>query len=441
MASQSAAANSLHRLFRVWLDVERDELAGLLLSFASAFTMFTAYAMLRPVRDAMGVTSGVRSLPLLFWATFVVTLLIQPLYGWVLTRWSRAVALPACYVLIATTLVAFNVWFYVQSDHTWIARAYFVWVSVFNLFVIAMLWSVMADVFTRAQAGRLFGFIAGGLSLGGLAGPALAATLAKPLGTVNLLLVAAALLLLSAYFVRRTIRWHVAQPLRSKEPAGERPLEAGVWDAFKQVTRSPFLLLICMFVLLLTFVSTILYVEQQRLVGEAIKGRDAQTTFFATLDFWVQAGSLLLQFFLFPRLLKWLGFTRMLVLVPLLMMLAFAATALAPVLTVVAAAMVMRRIGEYGITRPCRDMLFTVVSPGEKYMAKSLIDTFVYRGGDAISASIHAGVVGLAASTAFAAATPGALGVAIAGAWVFVALVLARRFNAHREEHQSTRNP
>jgi AAA family ATP:ADP antiporter len=249
----------------------------------------------------------------------------------------------------------------------------------------------MADVFSREQAGRLFGFIAAGLSLGGLFGPFLGGRLAEPIGTINLLLVSAALLAVGLVFMTRVLAWHRAHG-EGTVPAQERDARLGgsPYAAFSQVLRSPYLAAIAVFVLLLTAVSTFLYLEQQALVAEHFTDRDARTKFFNTLDFWVQAASLVVQLFLFGRLFRWLGFRALIVLVPVLMMLGFATLALVPTFAVLIGVMVVRRVGEYSIARPSRDTLYTVVTREEKYKAKSLIDTFVYRGGDAVSASFHA---------------------------------------------------
>jgi ATP:ADP antiporter, AAA family len=427
---QQPFASTVSRLLAPLVQLRSGELRVLLMSFACAALMFTAYSMLRPVRDAMGVTSGVRSLPVLFWATFAVTLILQPVYGWLLTRFERSISLPVTYVVIALSLVAFNVWYHLGANPVWLARTYYVWVSVFVLFLTAIFWSLMADVFSREQAARLFAFIAGGLSVGGLLGPAIAASLAKPLGAVNLLLIAATMMLCSAWVMRLIVRSPQSKPNRTDaREATDAALHVSKFDAFRQVAKSPYLVAISVFVVFLTFVSTIIYIELQRVVGATISGRDAQTQFFATVDFWVQAGSLTCQFLLFPRLLRWFGFTAMLAAVPLMMAVGFGVFAAAPVLAAIVGTSIVRRIGEYGITRPSRDMLFTVVPKQEKYMAKSLIDTFIYRGGDAVSASIHAGFIALTASTALASAGAGLLGVAIALIWLVVAVWLARQFN------------
>jgi AAA family ATP:ADP antiporter len=404
------------------------ELAGALAAFATAFAMFSAYGILRPIRETMGITSGVQTLPALFWGTFAVMLLAQPVYGWLTSRFRRTQFLPWVYLFFVANILGFYLWFNAQDDHTWIARVYFVWVSVFVLFVVAVFWSLMADVFTREQAGRMFGFIAAGLSTGGLFGPFLGARLAEPIGTINLLLVSAALLAASLAGLLLVLRWHrrhgenVAAGEDRDARLGGSPLAA-----FRQVARSPYLALIALFVFLLTWVSTFLYLEQQAMVAEVFTDRDARTAFFNRLDFWVQAGSLAMQLFLFGRLYRWLGFRALIVSVPLLMTLGFAALALFPGFGVLVAVMVVRRIGEYSIARPSRDTLYTSVSREERYKAKSLIDTFVYRLGDATSASVHALV-----KATFGLGLSGIAwcGAGLAVLWALVAFVLGTRHQA-----------
>jgi AAA family ATP:ADP antiporter len=405
------------------------ELPGLLASFACVFAMFSSYSILRPIRETMGLTSGVETLPALFWGTFIAMLALQPVYGWLTSRFRRTTFLPWVYLFFILNILGFYAWFVAQEDHTWIARAYFVWVSVFNLFVVAVFWSLMADVFTREQAGRLFGFIAAGLSLGGLFGPFLGKQLAQPIGTINLLLVSAVLLAVGLACMMWVLAWHRRQ-LAVEDPAArvadiaadpDASLGGGALAAFAQVARSPYLALIALFVLLLTWVSTFLYLEQQALVAATFADRDARTEFFNTIDFWVQAASLTVQLFLFGRLYRWLGFRALIALVPVAMSFGFAALALFPTFAVLIGVMIVRRVGEYSIARPARDTLYTVVEREEKYKAKSLIDTFVYRGGDATAASVHA----LVKST-FGLGLPGIawIGAGLAAAWALVALRL-----------------
>lgn len=420
---------SLRARFAAAITAQPHELGGVLAAFACVFAMFSSYSILRPIRETMGLTSGVETLPALFWGTFVAMLALQPVYGWLTSRFRRTVFLPWVYLFFILNIVGFYAWFVAQADHTWIARVYFVWVSVFNLFVVAVFWSLMADVFTREQAGRLFGFIAAGLSLGGLFGPFLGKLLVQRVGTINLLLVSAVLLAIGLGFMLRVLAWHRHHGVTQAAPAeaGETRhdpdanLGGSALAAFRQVASSPYLALIALFVLLLTWASTFLYLEQQALVAVTFTDRDSRTEFFNTLDFWVQAASLTVQVFLFGRLYRWLGFRALIVLVPVAMMFGFATLALVPTFAVLVGVMVVRRVGEYAIARPSRDTLYTVVTREEKYKAKSLIDTFVYRGGDATSASLHA----LLKST-FGLGLSGIawVGAGIAAAWALVALRL-----------------
>ena len=420
----------LHGLLRRLVVLQPGEAPALLASFATLLCTFSSYTILRPVRDALGITSGLEKIPYLFWGVFVAMLLLQPVYGWLTSRFPRSVFLPWVYGFFAANLLAFYVWFRLQQDHTWIARTYFVWVSVFNLFVVAAFWSLMADVFKREQAGRLFGFIWAGASTGGLIGPLIAHYLAVPIGAINLLPISAGLLLVSLIFMTQVIRWQRRQGVIAAAGAApaersENALGGGVFAAFSQVVRSPYLLGIAAFVLLMTWVSTFLYLEQQAFVAKAFASADERTRFFSGIDFWVQAASLLMQLLLFGRLFKWVGLRVILASVPVIMTAGYALFALAPRFLVLVVVYAVRRVGDYALTRPCRDALFTVVSREEKYKAKSLIDTFAYRGGDALSGSLYKGLTGGLGATA---AEIGWLGAGISAAWTVLALALGRAF-------------
>jgi len=419
----------MNQFLRRLVVLEPGEAPALLASFATLLCTFSSYTILRPVRDALGITSGLETIPYLFWGVFVAMLLLQPVYGWLTSRFPRSVFLPWVYVFFALNLLLFWLWFRVQQDHTWIARTYYVWVSVFNLFVVAAFWSLMADVFTREQAGRLFGFIWAGASTGGVIGPFIDKKLALPLGAVNLLPLSAALLLLALVFMAQVIRWQRRQGARSSgaPAAPERAIGGGTFAAFAQVARSPYLLGIALFVLLMTWVSTFLYLEQQAFVAKVFANANERTRFFATIDLYVQLASLAMQFLLFSRLYRWFGMRALLAAVPLLMTAGYALFALVPTFMVLVVVYAVRRVADYAITRPCRDSLFTVVTREEKYQAKSLIDTFAYRGGDALSGSLYkAFTAGLGAGPA----AVGWLGALIAALWTALALALGRGFQA-----------
>jgi ATP:ADP antiporter, AAA family len=435
----AAKRPAVNQLLRRLVVLQPGEAPALLASFATLLCVFSSYTILRPVRDAMGITSGLEKIPYLFWGVFLVMLALQPVYGWLTSRFPRTVFLPWVYGFFAANLVAFYVWFRLESDHTWIARTYFVWVSVFNLFVVATFWSLMADVFTREQAGRLFGFIWAGASTGGLIGPLIDRELAVPLGAVNLLPISAALLLVSLVFMAQVVRWQrrdgAAQlqggtavradghPDEGADGGAGRALGGGMFAAFSQVVRSPYLLGIALFVLLMTWVSTFLYLEQQAFVAKVFATADTRARFFAGIDFWVQAASLVMQILIFGRLFKWVGLKAMLMSVPLIMTAGYALFALAPGFMLLVLVYAVRRVGDYALTRPCRDALFTVVSREEKYKAKSLIDTFVYRGGDATSGSLYKALTGGWGASPSAI---GWLGAVISALWAVLAYALGR---------------
>jgi ATP:ADP antiporter, AAA family len=421
------------RLLRRLVVLQEGEEPALLAAFLTLLCMFSSYTILRPIRETMGITSGVENLPYLFNAVFVVMLLLQPLYGWLTAHYRRSVFLPWVYVFFAANLLGFYAWFHFSGDHTWIARCYFVWVSVFNLFVVAAFWSLMADVFTREQAGRLFGFVWAAASIGGLIGPTIDRVLVPRLGTINLLPVSAALLLLSLLFMTLLIRWQHgrsrAEPRRA--PHEDQALGGGMFAAFTQTLRSPYLLGIALFVVLMSSASTFLYLQQQGFVARVFTSTDQRTQFFSSVDQWVQGGSLLLQLLLFGRLFKWVGLRVLLAGVPLLMTCGYVVYALLPGFMVVVVVYAVRRVLDYGITRPCRDTLFTVVSRAEKYKAKSFIDTFVYRGGDALNSALYKELTGWGAGHA----AIGWLGALLAALWTVLALGLGRAQERLHQRH------
>lgn len=427
MNSDTPQSRWRHWLRRI-VSIEEHEVGAAVAGFAYIFCAFTAYMILRPVRETMGITSGVSNLPSLFWGTLAATLVTQPVFGWLTSRYPRTVFLPWVYGFFALNLAGFYLWFYFQSDHTWIARAFFVWLTVFALFVPSVFWSLMADIFRPEQAKRLYGFLAAGTSAGGVLGPIIAATLAPVVGTINLLLFSIVFLVASIFCIRYLTMWH-ARAVAANEaavPGGVRevnqPLGGSLWAGFSLVAKSPYLLSISAFVLLLTWVSTFLYLQQADLVAKALPDRDAQTQLFGWVDFIVQSLALLIQLFALSRFTKWMHISTVIMLAPILMVFGYSALALFPVLPVLLVVMVVRRVGEYALVRPCREMLFTSVDRETKYKAKNFIDTAVYRTGDATSGSAHALLSWLGVATSGIAWT----GAAVAAVWAVLAYRLGR---------------
>ncbi|MBP6115056.1 MAG: MFS transporter [Neisseriaceae bacterium] len=398
-----------------WCKIEAAEARGVLLGFLVLFSLFTAYFMLRPVRETMGVVGGVSQLQWLFTATFVTTLLILPVVGWVMAHGRRRYLGHYVLVFFASNMVGFAVAFMYWAESVWLARIFFVWLSVFNLTAISLVWSVLADVFSTAQSKRAFALMAAGASLGGLFGPALAAMLVQPFGHFGLMVLAGLWLLLAVAFLEGLQRWREGLAKRAPLPQAEdrqRALGGGALAGVRLLWRSPLLLGIAVFVMLLASVNTFLYFEQARWVAAYFDDRLAQTQFFALIDMVVQGLSLLIQCFLTARIAAFFGLRALLLSVPILMVLGFVLLAVAPVFMVFVVVMVARRVGEYALVRPGREMLFTLVPVEAKYKAKNAIDTAVYRGADAVSGWLKS-----AADALFGSALAPVVGAFLALAW------------------------
>lgn len=383
-----SAPSYLHRL-SLALNARDGELRPALCGFLLFLCLFTGYFMLRPIRESMGIAAGVENLQWLFTATFLVMLAAVPLFAWLSSRVPRLRLIDWVYGFFGFNLLMFVELFQFQPDSVLVARVFYVWISVYNLFVVSVAWSLMADVFDSEQAKRLFAFIAAGASVGGLLGPTLSALLIGPLGASGLMLLAALLLGATLVLKRALMRWRetggAGRPGAAPTQSPRQPLHGNPFSGLTAVLKSPYLLGIAGFVVLLATVSTFLYFEQARLVAEHYPDRQAQVRIFGTIDIIVQAGALLSQLFITGRIAPKLGVRALLAVVPLLMCIGFLGLALAPGFALLAAVMIVRRIGEYAFVRPGREMLFAPLDAESKYTAKNFIDTVVYRAGDAMS--------------------------------------------------------
>jgi len=408
---------------------ESFEVPAVIGGFALFFLLFASYFMLRPVRETFGVAGGVDNLQWLFTGTFVATLVVVPLYGWAASRMTRRRLLPILYGFSALVMGGFAASLAIHPEDVWVGRAFFIWISVFNLFVISLAWSLMVDLFDRDQGHRLFGQMAAGASLGGLAGPLLSGLLVAPLGEAGLLALSTLLFLGTLPCAFFLMRWR--DRLGSKVGAGSkdtaRRIGGSIWAGITGILRSPFLLGVAAFVLFLTTANTFLYFEQARIVALTFPDRTAQTQVFATIDTIVQTATVLIQIFFTGRLARKLGVTALLTAVPVLMMIGFGILAFSATFAVLVGVMLVRRIGEYALVRPGREMLFTDVDVETKYKAKNAIDTFVYRGGDAVSGWVYTGIVAIASTGAVAVA-----GVVIAGLWAGIGAFIGRKHDTSR---------
>ncbi|MCK5360713.1 MAG: MFS transporter [Gammaproteobacteria bacterium] len=376
------------------VDIEAGEVRAMLLAFSYFFSLLCSYYILRPMRDEMGIAGGVENLQWLFTGTFLAMLAMVPLFGWLTSCYKRSTFLPVVYVFFIISLLLFYLLFNSDLTVVWVARAFFIWVSVFNLFVVSVFWSFMADIFTNRQAQRLFGFIAAGGTAGAIFGPALTTILVKPLGAENLLLLSAFFLGWAILCISQLNRWRRLQEdiADDYDKASEKPLGGSFLSGIRLVLQSPYLLGIALLMLLFTTLATFLYFQQAQIIGDSFTDPDQRTAVFAAMDFAVNLLTLLIQLFLTGRLVRWLGVPWTLAMVPMLLCLGFVALAFSPVLAVLVVVQVIRRAGNYAIMRPSREMLYVVLGREEKYKAKNFIDTAVYRGGDAVSAWVYTGL-------------------------------------------------
>jgi ATP:ADP antiporter, AAA family len=431
---QEHAHSSLHSWATRLVDVRPNELSSLIWSFLYFFSLLCSYYILRPIRDEMGIAGGVENLQWLFTGTFFMMLAAVPLFGWIASRYPRKRFIPCVYYFFIANLLLFFFLFKTDLTHAHVARAFFIWVSVYNLFVVSVFWSVMADIYSDSQAKRLFGFIAAGGTTGAIVGPALTGNLVLFLGPTNLLPISAILLLVSVVCLRRLIPRkqeststvpgsYPETQTNEAEGSDERPMGGSMVAAFRLVLSSPYLMAICLLVVLFTTLATFLYFQQAQIVRDSFDEPSHRTAVFAARDFAVNILTVTIQVLLTGRIVKIIGLSWSLALIPVFVGLGFLVLGLAPLIIVVVIVEVVRRAGNYAITGPSREMLFTVLNKEEKYKAKNFIDTAIYRGGDAVSAWVYAGLSGLGLSLSAIAF----VAVPLSGIWATVAYILGNK--------------
>ncbi|MGQ0537339.1 MAG: NTP/NDP exchange transporter [Gemmatimonadaceae bacterium] len=435
MSSGTAQQTSIARALQHVVDVRHDEVRAMLWSCAYFFFVLSSYYVIRPLREEMGVAGGVRNIPWLFTGTLTAMLLVHPPFAALVVRFPRRRFVAIANRFFLANLLAFFVLLRLlpEGSSIWVGRAFFVWTSVFNLFVVSVFWSVLADVFSTPQGKRLFGFIGVGGTLGGITGSAVAAAFASGVGPVNLVPVSMLLLELSTVAMRRVTRHAAPRAADSaggagagSDAEGERIIGGATFSGVVHVLRSPYLLGMCLYMLLFTFGSTVLYIQQAAIAERTYADPGARTAFFARIDLAVNTLTLLTQAFLTGRIVKALGVPLTLTLLPALSAAGFIALGAMPFIAVLVILQVLRRAGEFAVARPTREVLYIVLPREDKYKAKNLIDTFVYRAGDQIGAWSTAGLAALGmtlAGIAFAAAP-------LAVAWLAIGFWLGRRQEA-----------
>jgi AAA family ATP:ADP antiporter len=398
------------------------ELRALVWSFGYFFCLLAGYYVLRPLRDEMGVAGGVRNLQWMFTATFVTMLAAVPLYGAVVARLPRRRFVPIVYHFLAANILLFWLLLTLDVERAIVARVFFVWISVFTLFAVSVFWSFMADLFSAEQGKRLFGFIAAGGTAGALAGPALTVWLSVPLGPANLLLVAA-LLLEAAILCARRLEPAAARPGgETAVPVAPAGLGGGWLSGIVMVLRSPYLAGIALWVACLSVAGTFVYFQQANIVAAASDDPAVRTRIFATIDLAAGVLTLVVQCFATGRLMERFGVGAAAGFLPLVFAAGFLALGVSPALAVVIAFQAIQRTANFAISNPAREVLFTVLAREEKYKAKNVIDTVVFRGSDAVGGWLFAALraMGLELSAISLASIPAA------AAWLALSLALGR---------------
>jgi AAA family ATP:ADP antiporter len=423
-----APGGTAARLLRRVIDVRPEEIPVLAWCWLYIFAIFLSYYVMRPIRDQMGVAGGVNNLQWLFTGTLILMLLVNLPFAWLVKKLPRSRFIPITYRFFALNIVAFAVALHFASaaQAVWIGRAFFIWVSVYNLFVVSVFWQMNVDLFSSEQGKRLFGCIAAGATAGAMIGSALTATLAEYVSPIVLLFGAAVLLEVAVFCVGRLSRLSPTlhhRPVSPGDQPDEQPIGGGVIGGIAHALKSPYLINVSLFMLLYSVTSTLLYFQQASIVSHSIPGRGAQIAFFARVDLMVDILTLGCQLFLTGRVLLACGVAVTLAMLPLLSVIGFGALALFPTVAAVVGFQVLRRAGNFAITRPTREVLFTVVSREDRFKAKSFIDTVVYRLGDQVGAwsSALIGALGLGTSVAALVAIP------ISCIWLGNSLWLGRR--------------
>jgi ATP:ADP antiporter, AAA family len=424
MASNgSKASGLLGTLLGKAARIEPKEVTAVVTAFLLFFCVLGGYFAVRPVRETVGTILGEDRVADLYGWTWVASLAIVPIYGALCARFRRSAFLPWIYALVAVSLVVVS--FALGSTESPIAvgQFFYVWISVLNLFIVSVFWSFLLELFDAEQTKRLFGVIAAGGTTGALVGPLITDLTVESIGNSGVLLVGAGFFFVAIVCQRALLRLAPTFAGASGIKGDERPMGGNPFAGFSLVLKSPYLLGIMLFVILLASVNTLLYFEQLRLVKETFPDEESRTQVFARLDYIVQGLTVLFQLLVTGRMASRLGVTALLTIVPLLMVAGFMGLAATGTFAVLAVVFVLRRVGEYAFIRPGREMLFSRVDTETKYKAKNLIDVPVYRGGDFLAAQVQTALK--AGGMSFAGVA--LLGAALAAAWAANGWWLGRR--------------
>lgn len=417
-------------------------------SFLYFFCLLSGYYVLRPVREAMAASSDVEAvfppaliaffadrgvalheftLQFIFTAVFLIMLLLQPVYGWLVSRFPRRVFLPVIYGFFIVTLLLFYVMF--DSGVAGRGLAFILWITVFNLFAVAVFWSFMSDIYTNAEARRYYGYIGAAGTIGAFLGPVLTRTLVERVGIPNMMLVSAALFSVCVVCILRLRRHAVAREAERKQASGEVPMGGEVLAGLKLVMKEPLLRWMALMVVLGVGVGTLLYNEQNRIARTLFSTAEERAAFFATLDLAVNSLTLIVQLFITRALMSRFGIAPALLIPGAAIILGFSILSASPLPVIVAIVQVVTRAGEFSLAKPARETIYTRVGREWRYKAGAAIDTVIYRGGDLTFVWVHKFLAGFGSNVVFGA------GLLIASAMTFSAWRLLREEAKLPSEH------
>jgi len=422
---QKSSNNPIHKLLKIVSNVEGHEIKAVVGSFLFVIVLMSAYYILRPVRDAMASDWTDAEVSWLWTLNFFISTAVVALYGVLVSRFRLRLLVPSIYALFALTFLSFYALASTMADRTLVDKSFYVWVSVFSLFHISVFWSFMSDLFSKEQAGRLFGIIAAGASVGGLIGPSIPSFFSASLGTDNLMLLASAMLLvpIPIIFYLQSLK---SSDLHNESLAAQTPqikIGGNPFAGYKLFFSSPYLLAIGLFIFLYTGISSFVYFELKNLLSDL--SRAERTAVWAQMDLAVNVLSIAVGLFATGRIIGKFGMPVTIALIPVLICAGLIIVAISPFLGAVVALQVIRRAGNYAVTRPAREVLFTRVDREARFKAKPVIDIVAYRGGDMLMAWLF---TGLTQGLGLGLAAVAAVGAGIAALWSIVGIYLGRWF-------------
>ena len=405
--------------------VQKQEVKAVILSFLFVVVLMSAYYILRPVRDAMASDWTDAEVSWLWTLNFFISTAIVALYGVMVSKFRFRLLVPTMYGIFAISFIIFYALGSVFEDRTVIDKSFYVWVSVFSLFHISVFWTFMSELFSKEQSGRLFGIIAVGASVGGLIGPSITAFFSVSLGTDNLMLVASIMLLIPIPII------FYLQSLKSKElnnevldiPISNQSIGGNPLAGFKMFFSNPYLLSIGLFIFLYTGISSFVYFELKNLLSDF--SRSERSVIWAQMDLAVNILAISTGLFATGRIVTKFGMPATIAMIPIIICIGLLVLAISPLLGVVMILQIIRRAGNYAVTRPAREMLFTLVNQETRFKAKPVIDIVAYRGGDMLTAWLF---TGLTQGLGLGLAAVAAVGAGIASLWALVGIYLGKWF-------------